>query len=111
MDSEPEYKEVLLSDPDSIPSTSYLSHLEDGASNYNFEYNTNGLALHETSSEGKYSNAWQSGNSYYPNKYLPFLIRGGDFQSGTSGGLFSYKRDVGEANYTITWRPTIIVFE
>lgn len=110
-EAQDKYKETLASDPDSLPSTGYTSHLSDGVANYNYDNNTFGYALHETSIEGRYSRSWQNSNSYYPNKYLPYLIRGGDFQTGTSGGLFSYKRSSGAANYFITWRPTIIIFE
>ncbi len=76
--------------------------------NYNANMTRRGDAMYETSLSGYGSTAWNVNSSFYIQLDIPFLIRGGDFASQTSAGLFSYNGTSGQANASDSFRVMLV---
>ena len=87
--------------------TSASSYMKDTYSAYNTK--KYGDAIYETSSSKNYNNSWYNDSSEFSNTRIPFLIRGGQFDDGISGGMFAFFREYGDANSTISFRPVLVV--
>ena len=76
--------------------------------NYNANLQRRGDAMYETSTNGYGSTAWNVNSSFYIQLDIPFLIRGGDFASRNSAGLFSYNGTSGQANASDSFRVVLV---
>lgn len=76
--------------------------------NYDVNADKRGDAMFETSLNGYGSSSWNTNSSFYMQQDIPYLLRGGDFESRTSAGLFSYNGSNGSANAGEGFRVILI---
>ncbi len=68
-----------------------------------------GDAIRETSTAGTGSTSWYSDGSNFPGLNGPFSVRGGNYDDGTSAGLFYFARNDGDSNYYNGFRAVVVV--
>ena len=68
-----------------------------------------GDAIRETSTTGTDNNSWYNDASNFLGLNNPFNIRGRNYGSGESAGLFCFVRHGGNSNYSGGFRATVIV--
>ena len=76
--------------------------------NYNANSSKYGDAVYETSTSGSGSTSWYGDYSYFPDTSTPFFLRGGDFNGGTSAGVFSFFYGNGNSLSNGSFRPVLV---
>ena len=66
--------------------------------NYSLISRYRGDALYETSNSGYGSDAWNTNTAYFMQSDIPYLIRGGDYNSTVGAGIFSFNGFSGASN-------------
>lgn len=66
--------------------------------NYSLISRYRGDALYETSNSGYGSDAWNTNIAYFMQSDIPYLIRGGDYNSTVGAGIFSFNGFSGASN-------------
>ena len=78
------------------------------SNNANANYYTNmqrrGDAIYETSTIGHGTSSWNTNTSLFMQGDVPFTLRGGDFSSGASAGIFSFNCSAGQSNASDSYR-------
>ena len=67
-----------------------------------------GDAIFETSDSGFGNDSFDNNTAYYIQGDIPYLIRGGDYNSGMGAGVFSYNGYSGAGNSTESFRVVLI---
>ena len=76
--------------------------------NFNLANRYRGDALFETSDSGFGNDSFENNTAYYLQGDIPYLIRGGDFNSGMGAGVFSYNGYSGASNSSESFRVVFI---
>ena len=76
--------------------------------NYSLIYKYRGDALYETSNSGFGNDGWNSNTTYYMQSDIPYLIRGGDYNSTIGAGIFSFNGFSGASNSGESFRVVIL---
>ena len=76
--------------------------------NFKLIYRYRGDALFEISDTGFGNDAFDNNTAYYIQGDIPYLIRGGDYNSGMGAGIFSYNGYSGAGNSTESFRVVLI---
>ena len=72
--------------------------------NYLLSVTRRGEALLEVSTSGFGNDGWNNNSAFYVQQDIPFFMRGGDFNSQASAGLFSYTGVDGQTNASQGYR-------
>ena len=84
-------------------------YLEEYAlNNFQLTYRYRGDAIFETSDSGFGNDSFDNNTAYYIQGDIPYLIRGGDYNSGMGAGVFSYNGYSGAGNSTESFRVVLI---
>ena len=95
----------------------YPHEQNDDGDDYEQEYAINnfalinryrGDALFETSDSGFGNDSFDNNTEYFIQSDIPYLIRGGDYNSGSGAGIFSYNGYSGASNSTESFRVVFI---
>ena len=76
--------------------------------NYSLISRFRGDAFFETSSSGLGNDGWNNNSSYYLQSDIPYLIRGGDYNSIIGAGIFSFNGYSGASNSSESYRVVLI---
>ena len=77
--------------------------------NYSANSGKYGDAVYETSANGNSSSSsWYGDYSYFPGTSGPFFLRGGDYNDGTSAGVFYFLNDDGYSYSNYSFRPVLV---
>ena len=77
--------------------------------NYSANSGKYGDAVYETSANGNSSNgSWYGDYSYFPYTDWPFFKRGGDYDNGTTAGVFYFHSDGGHSYRYTSFRPVLV---
>ena len=77
--------------------------------NYSANSGKYGDAVYETSANGNSSSSsWYGDYSYFPYTSNPFFIRGGDFNNGSSAGVFFFGISNGSGSSSNSFRPVLV---
>ena len=76
--------------------------------NFSLVYRYRGDALFETSDSGFGNDSFDNNTAYYLQSDIPYLIRGGDYNSGMGAGIFSYNGYSGASNSSESFRVVLI---
>lgn len=76
--------------------------------NYLMNVLLRGDGIVETSLNGYGSTSWNTNSAYFPQQDVPFIIRGGDYASKTSSGLFAFNCTSGSSNSTEGYRIVLV---
>ena len=82
---------------------------DDQANNYALTVNKKGDAVWETSNNINGSYAWFGDYTYMPNTSIPWFLRGGRFNNGSSAGAFDFYGNWGGTNSYHSFRPVLAV--
>ena len=75
--------------------------------NYLLTIRNRGDSIYETSNLGYGNEAWNTNASFFMQSDIPFLIRGGDYNSNTGAGLFSFNGYSGNSNVGESFRVVL----
>ena len=75
------------------------------ASNSTSDYS--GAKIGDATAETK---GWNGDSAYFPNSSYPVFKRGGNCDSGTFAGVFSFVYNVGSGYFNISFRPVWVAF-
>ena len=82
---------------------------DNNTNNYNANSGKYGDAVYETSANGNSSNgSWYGDYSYFPYTDWPFFKRGGDYDDGTTAGVFYFHSDGGHSYSYTSFRPVLV---
>lgn len=98
-----EYVSACLETPQINTNTKYRTIISK-TSNLLFR----GNAMIETSENEDGSNSWNKNSSYFVREELPYLLRGGNFASIGTAGLFDYNCTNGNANVAQSFRVVLV---
>lgn len=76
--------------------------------NFDLTYRYRGDAIFETSDSGYGNDAFENNTAYFLQGDIPYLIRGGDYNSGSNSGVFSYNGYSGAGNSSESFRVVLI---
>ncbi len=76
--------------------------------NYSLIYRYRGDALYETSDSGYGNDGWGTNIAYFMQSDIPYLIRGGDYNSTIGAGIFSFNGYSGASNSGESFRVVLI---
>ena len=99
------YKTVYPNEPND-DGDDYLE--EYAINNFLLAYRYRGDAIFETSDSGFGNDSFDNNTAYFIQGDIPYLIRGGDYNSGIGAGVFSYNGYSGAGNSTESFRVVLI---
>ena len=103
------YGNSLYTSTDSKTKNVYAKGSSDNnSSNYSANAGVYGDAVYETSASGSGSTSWYGDYSIFPYTDWPFFVRGGDYDNGSSAGVFYFNNNSGYGDGNISFRPVLV---
>ena len=99
----------LVNSSDSKTKNVYAKGSSDSRdNNYSANAGVYGDTVYETSTSGSGTTSWYSDSSDFPSTDYPFFVRGGNYNGGSSAGVFYFDIGNGNGYSAYSFRPVLV---